>query len=421
MEDLAAAKYGTSDLAELTREVLRQLAERSPFGGSPQEYVPPSGEALENIISAEVRRVVGEIVHKTILSGEPLPEIIREKLSPARVRQVEDGIKAVRGEATADPSRTVKALADDWFHGLTAHVSAGIMSPDRADAARRFLAPFVAYVGETADVKTVDAATLTAFHRYCLSRISERAEDPETGWGVVYAREIFATARNWIRWLVEQGTIEPPTNLASRGFRFGSTLKRIKTWTVDEIHQTISAADGTLKLALLLMLNCGMTQQDVSDLRDDEVNWRDGRIIRRRSKTAHRESVPVVNYTLWPETFRLLKQYRSGSEHVLLTGRGYPFVRKRMKNGRLVKVDGFARRYLKLRRRLGHKRPMKLLRKTAASRLETHETYGRFVGLYLGHAPASMKDRHYAAPPQELFDAAVLWLGEQLGVDKIEM
>lgn len=224
-------------------------------------------------------------------------------------------------------------------------VSAGVMSPDRADAARRFLAPFVAYVGETADVKIIDAATLTGFHCYCLSRISERAEDPATGWGIVYAREIFATARSWIRWLVEQGTIESPTNLTSRSFRFGSTVKRIKTWTVGEIQRTIGKATGKLKLALLLMLNCGMTQQDVSDLRDDEANWRDGRIIRRRSKTAHRESVPLGNYKLWPQTFRLLKQYRSGSERVLLTDAGNPFVRKKMVNQKLVKVDTFARKY----------------------------------------------------------------------------
>jgi hypothetical protein len=37
------------------------------------------------------------------------------------------------------------------------------------------------------------------------------------------------------------------------------------------------------------------------------------------------------------------------------------------------------------------------------------------VDLYLGHTPASVKDKHYAAPPQELFDEAVGWLGKQLG------
>jgi hypothetical protein len=68
-----------------------------------------------------------------------------------------------------------------------------------------------------------------------------------------------------------------------------------------------------------------------------------------------------------------------------------------------------------LQAKLSFRKPMKGLRKTAATLLESHETYGRLTGLFLGHAPASMKERHYAAPPQALFDEAVTWLGRQLG------
>ncbi|NTV80798.1 MAG: hypothetical protein HGA24_05170, partial [Candidatus Aminicenantes bacterium] len=68
------------------------------------------------------------------------------------------------------------------------------------------------------------------------------------------------------------------------------------------------------------MLNCGMTQKDVSDLLVSEVDWDEGRIIRKRSKTADVENVPVVNYLLWPETIRLLRQERAAAaaDHVLL-------------------------------------------------------------------------------------------------------
>jgi hypothetical protein len=34
---------------------------------------------------------------------------------------------------------------------------------------------------------------------------------------------------------------------------------------------------------------------------------------------------------------------------------------------------------------------------------------------YLGEAPSSIKDRHYARPDQAHFDKAILWLGKQLG------
>ncbi len=118
------------------------------------------------------------------------------------------------------------------------------------------------------------------------------------------------------------------------------------------------------------MVNCGMTQIDVSDLRDDEVDWTAGRIIRKRSKTADVANVPVVNYPLWPATFELLKKYRSGAERVLLTESGKPYVRKELDaSGKLVKADGFTSNYAHLKRRLKFTKPMKQLRKTGATLL----------------------------------------------------
>jgi hypothetical protein len=58
---------------------------------------------------------------------------------------------------------------------------------------------------------------------------------------------------------------------------------------------------------------------------------------------------------------------------------------------------------------------MKLLRKTAASLLDSHPEFGRYSQLFLGHSPRTIADRHYIKPSQERFDAAVLWLGKQLG------
>lgn len=73
----------------------------------------------------------------------------------------------------------------------------------------------------------------------------------------------------------------------------------------------LQAAVDRTKLYILLMLNCGMTQKDISDLRVEEVDWQEGRIIRKRSKTSKHENVPTVSYLLWQETFRLLRQERN--------------------------------------------------------------------------------------------------------------
>jgi integrase len=202
--------------------------------------------------------------------------------------------------------------------------------------------------------------------------------------------------------------------LDSKGWRLKNGVKAVPTWTVEEVRRVIDAAPGQLKLHLLLMVNCGMTQQDVSDLQDSEVDWTNGRVIRKRSKTDDCEDVPVVNYQLWPETWELLQKYRSRQDTVLLTESGKPFVRKEIVGKKLVKSDNIRSNFAHLQKRMGLKKSLKLFRKTASTMLEDHETYGRYVSHFLGHSPRSMKDKHYAAPSQKLFDNAVKWLRVQL-------
>jgi hypothetical protein len=100
---------------------------------------------------------------------------------------------------------------------------------------------------------------------------------------------------------------------------------------------------------------------------------------------------------------------------VLLTETGLPFVRKELRGGKLVKADGFASNFVHLKKRLKLNRSLKQLRKLGASLLDTHPTYGRFVQYFLGHSPRTVADKNYRLPSQELFDAAVTWLGQQLG------
>jgi integrase len=173
-----------------------------------------------------------------------------------------------------------------------------------------------------------------------------------------------------------------------------------------------------MELILLLMLNCGMTQQDCSDLLDTEVDWKRGRVIRKRSKTGDLKTTPTVDYLLWPRTFELLQRFRSGGERVLLTRNGKPYLRQELTAGKVTRSDIVTANYFKLKQKLGFRKPLKQLRKTGASLLESHETYGRFVGHYLGHSPKSMAERHYAAPAQVLFDQAITWLGQELGIVK---
>jgi hypothetical protein len=66
---------------------------------------------------------------------------------------------------------------------------------------------------------------------------------------------------------------------------------------------------------------------------------------------------------------------------------------------------------------------LKALRSVSSTLLENHTValpsgdtinpYAHCVILFLAHSQKSMKDKHYAAPPQRLFDEAVKWLRSQ--------
>jgi integrase len=191
--------------------------------------------------------------------------------------------------------------------------------------------------------------------------------------------------------------------------------------SVEEVRRLVEEATGQLRLHLLLMANCGMTQQDISDLRHDEVDWARGRVTRRRSKTRDRfASVPVVEYPLWPQTWELLQRYRSADpERVLVTEKGGPWVKDQIVNGKRSKTDNIKSAYVRLLKRINRgkddsarfTKPLKLLRKTSSSLLDSHDHYGRFETHFLGQSPRGVAAISYVAPSVELFDRIVGWLG----------
>jgi integrase len=273
---------------------------------------------------------------------------------------------------------------------------------------RRSLLMFQEFIGPGSSVDSIDADRWEAWWLHLM--------------GLPFAtetkRKALSHSRAFLAWVGHMGRLSIPSNLHSRRHKFNGGVKAVPTLEATEVRRLIEAAPGQLRLHLLLMANCGMTQQDISDLRPDEIDWTEGRIVRKRSKTASHASVPTVNYRLWPTTFDLLKRYgqRSG-DHALLTESGRPWMRDEIKaNGQRSRVDAIKSNYAHLARRLKITTPMKLIRKTSASIIGGHDVYGRYAELFLGHAPSSVADRHYVKPQQELIDRMVTWLGEQYGL-----
>src|SRR5208337_2463848 len=106
----------------------------------------------------------------------------------------------------------------------------------------------------------------------------------------------------------------------------------------DQVRALVRAAKGQPKLHVLLGLNCGFGPTDISELKQSEVDWEEGTITRKRSKTDSQESVPVVRYKLWQSTFALLRQFNSGGDPVLRTRAGGEWAFRRLRE------DGTLRR-----------------------------------------------------------------------------
>jgi hypothetical protein len=441
---LAANSWWARKEHELEAE--RRKTERQPtameqlalaFGNVPQEQWQ---EALRNCDETSQMVIPGEtpldpdvhpinplnvslllFMNRVLMSGEPVPEHLAKLLPPARTQQVLEGVKSIRGEVAAPPERTVAAYADSWIKLKQDKVGVGHLTPGRFESLRIYLGYFRDFVGATASAESMDASKVQGFYSWCLNKVRQRQQDPKgkAGWSSPYAKKVFEAAKIFVRHLWESGLIELPRNVNSREFRFNVGAKVIETWTPEEFQMVLARATGQLPLHLLLMANCGMVQQDISDLLDTEVVWNpDGtadRIIRKRSKTADHANVPVVNYKLWPTTASLLKKWRSGQEQVLRTRTGAPWKRSELVNGKMVHSDKIVSSFNPQKARLGFKKSLKLIRKMGATLLDRHPEYHRFSKLYLGHAPDSIKDRHYADVPQAEFDKALTWLGQQLG------
>ena len=231
-----------------------------------------------------------------------------------------------------------------------------------------------------------------------------------------YSRKRQRYAKTFVSWLASKGIIPLPSNLHDRRYRFSTEAKSVKVFTAAEARSLIDRAPGQLKLHLMLMLNTGMTQKDLSDLQPDEVTP-DGRIIRRRSKTRHHAHTPTVSYRLWPETLRLLNAYRAESgERVLLTLKGKPWVQDGItESGAYTKRDGINSNF----RHLNPTAPLKTFRATSSTLLDGHRDYARFAQHFLGHSSRTIAEKHYLNRDgqsfAELFDEAVAWLGSQYG------
>jgi integrase len=305
---------------------------------------------------------------------------------------------------------SVRAQADEYLREKQLQVDAGELTVGRLYAIDLHLKHFRDWLGGDTAVTDIDGKMLMKYRSHLLEKME--AKD----WTRTTVRHYLVTIKGFIRWLWRMEMIPAlPRILDGKTdfLRVGAATPEIVVYTVEELHALLQAASDRTKLYILLMLNCGMTQKDESDLEVSQVDWEEGRIIRKRSKTSSHEKVPTVNYLLWPDTFRLLVQERNqaSSGRVLVNANGSPLCTQTMEpDSKFKRTDNVKNAFDRLKNKVDIKKPLKSLKKTSATLLRGNERFQGLEGLFLGHAPQTMSDKHYTQVPGKLLDQAIAWL-----------
>ena len=373
-----------------------------------------------NSVAKLVEQNTGVGSHETenVVEVDSRLMLIDPRTDPEFTRLKWDDRLNAAGRSTTSPSKRLWNVIDRFVQQKTQDAVAGQLSASRPDKLRSHLRHFAKWFGSDTSITDIDGAAIAEYRKELLRLV-------ETGkWRHSTIKDRLGSIRSFIRWLWQMDLIPAMPKImdgASAALRIDTPDPEIVTYTLEEIATLIEAAKGPTKLFVLLMLNIGCTQKDIADLRQDEVDWDHGRVIRKRSKTRKFKSIPTVNYKLWDEVFSLLKKHRdSRSELVLVNRNGRPLVWDEVgENGkRYKKNDSVKNRFDRLRSGVGIRKSLRHLKKTSASMIRGNPRYASLESLFLGHAPQTISDKHYAAPPQELLDEAIMWLGERFGVVK---
>jgi integrase len=329
-----------------------------------------------------------------------VPEGLREEL------RWRDRIECQRRLNEGAGDDTLVAWAETYLKKQRERCFAGEISAGRYNAVDTCTKFFRDWLGGDTPVKSVTGRTLSKYHTFLLEQVT--AGSCASG----YALDRMSIAKSLIRWLWEQDAIDSlPKNITSSELRISRVASTPKVFSIEEVGQLLMMSTGRTRLYVLLAMNTGMTQKDIADLRDDQVDWTKQRLTRKRSKTQKHTGVPTVTYKLWTETFDLLEKYRSGADRVLLNRQGEPLHRAWIdENGKFKKIDNIKSAYFRLMTKLDFTKPLKLLRKTSPSLIDDDPRFRGLGELFLGHAPNTVADKHYIQKSETALDEAIDFL-----------
>ncbi|QDV63053.1 tyrosine-type recombinase/integrase [Crateriforma conspicua] len=321
--------------------------------------------------------------------------------------------------------KSIAGYIDRFLAAKREDVEKGKIQPTRYDPIRRSLDLLAELVDCDQAVATIDGEFLYRYY----DALKARVEDKSIKFNETTARLRLQGVKQFVGWLATRDVIVRPSVLGTRELSFSAGTPEVVIFPDEELAILFGEADDRMRLYMLLMLNCGFQQTDIANLKQSEIDWENGYVTRQRSKTSkhHAGSVPMVVYQLWPETFKLLKQFRSKDKEWALVNRkgGQLVVSEIGKDGKVKKIDNIKSHWNRLvnKLRTRSESPVKIrgalkaFRKTSATKLYHHSEHREWRDHFLGHsASRSMADDKYVdhSKPVPDFDKAVNWLGSQL-------
>ena len=324
-----------------------------------------------------------------------------------------DSVKHREG-LTNDVECSVVAIVDKFIASMTRKYRDNALSPSRLACLQASTDLFKTTVGATKDLATLNGQTMSIFFEHLQTKVDDKSFSAATG------RDHATNAAQFLRWAWKQEHIESlPRNLSDHGITVPA--KEIEVFTIKEVKKLLATASPRMQLFVLMALNLGMTQQDMSDLRPKEVDWRRKTIKRKRSKTERHKSTPFVTYKLWPETAALLKQFRTkDKERVLLNKFGLPLKDQEHVDGKYRKTDTVGREFRRLKKKCKISgRSFICLKKTSRSLLEDNRDFQPIAELFVGRAPKTVSEKHYAKPPENWLADATNWLRKKLQIQQL--
>ena len=204
---------------------------------------------------------------------------------------------------------------------------------------------FIDYLQTDLPLTKLNEMHLDDYRNHTLSLPISAATDKSTSpWT---AKSRLDIVKLMVKWGYQMALIETlPRNLDGYA-KITIHVPIVNRFTREEINILYSAASERTKTFMLLGLNCGFGQTEISSLQNSEIQMSNKRVVRKRTKTSvHCE------FTLRPQTIQMLKLHgnldETPNDRVFLSKSGHPLVREYFIDDKFKRTDVIRSAFIRL-------------------------------------------------------------------------